>query len=346
MGNINEIVEYTQYDILNDNESEKLRLICRILAIICNIPCFLSIFVFIFQDSPLKLSQKIQLRLCIAIVLYEASHYLPVSTKYQGLCYFQCIISFGIQVVISYLTMIYSYIAIILFTKPYIINSRFNKFFIHFSPYLLFIGIILYILKVPKLYIFFQFSVYPDDKDPSRPLNYILLLIFLLINVLNNILLIKKIKHFIRRLSNVDNFANEKLHIFKKKLIWNIIVMIFVFHYNLPVGILTYFNLVSGDYFFHFGYMLYIYINQAILEIVFWFIYIYNKNFWNKFLILIRIEKKEKFEQKFQEEEKILEYNIDESMRNNETINININELENMNSIRISLQSNYEDEQL
>lgn len=92
--------------------------------------------------------------------------------------------------------------------------------------------------------------------------------------------------------------------------------------------------------------MLYIYINQAILEIVFWFIYIYNNNFWNKFLILIRIEKKEKFEQKFQEEEKILEYNIDESMRNNETINININELENMNSIRISLQSNYEDEQL
>lgn len=92
--------------------------------------------------------------------------------------------------------------------------------------------------------------------------------------------------------------------------------------------------------------MLYIYINQAILGIVFWFIYIYNNNFWNKFLILIRIEKKEKFEQKFQEEEKILEYNIDESMRNNETINININELENMNSIRISLQSNYEDEQL
>ena len=348
MGNLDEIKEYNKYQVLSDKDSEKLRIVCRILAVICNIPCFLSIFVFLFQYSPLKSSQKIQLRLCIAIVLYESSHYLPVSTKYQGLCYFQFIISSGIHIIISYLTMIYSYIALILFTKPNIIKFIFNIFFIHFSPYLLFIGIILYILKVPKLCLFFKFTVYPDDEDPSRILIYILVLVFLIINILNNILLIIKIKRFIKGLSTVDNYAKEKLHIFKKKLIWNIIAIIFVFYYNLPFGILIYFKIVSGNIFFNFGHMLFVYINKAILGIVFWFIYIYNINFWHKFLILIKIEKKEKFEKKFQEEEKILDYSVDESMRNNETLYISMNGLENMHSIndRISLKSKFEDEQL
>ena len=110
---------------------------------------------FTSQYTKLKLGHK---RLYITIVLYEASHYFPVSKDYQWLCYFQCIISFGIQVIISYLAMIYTYIALIMFIKPNIINSKFNKFFINISPGLFFIGIIFYILYVPKLFIYFQLN--------------------------------------------------------------------------------------------------------------------------------------------------------------------------------------------
>ena len=68
MVNITKIKDYVAYSLPH---TQILRIICRILAIICNIPCFISIFVFLFQEKELKLNQKIQLRLCIAIVLYE-----------------------------------------------------------------------------------------------------------------------------------------------------------------------------------------------------------------------------------------------------------------------------------
>ena len=315
MGNLNKIENYTKYYILDENESYILRIICRTLAIICNIPCFLSIFVFLFQDTKLKLGQIIQLRLCITIVLYEASHYLPVSEDYQWLCYFQCIISFGIQLIISYLAIIYTYIALISFIKPNALNSRLNKFFIHISPSLFFIGIIFYILFKSKLYIYFGFSVYPDDEDRSRIINHILVFIFMIIIILNNILLIIKIKSFIKKLSNIDHYAKEKLRFFKKKLYLNIFLMIFVFHFILPVGILTFSGKLDGKIFFNLVSFLIIYANKAVLGIVYWFIYIYNINFWHKFLILIKIEKKEKYQEKFVEEEKIMEYSIDESTR-------------------------------
>lgn len=334
MGNITTIEDYTKYDVLNENDSHKLRIICRILAIICNIPCFLSIFVFLLQDTKLKLGQKIQLRLCITIVLYEASHYFPVSKDYQWLCYFQCIISFGIQVIISYLAMIYTYIALIMFIKPNIINSKFNKFFINISPGLFFIGIIFYILYVPKLFIYFHFTVYPDDEDKSRLLNYCLIFIFFIINIFNNILLVYKIRSFIKKLSNIDYYAKEKLCFFIKKLVFNILGMIFVFHFILPVGILVSLKRVEGSYFFNFESILYLYINKAILGIVFWLIYIYNRNLWHKFLILIKIEKKEKYQEKFEEEEKMIEFCIDGSTSaSDETKYINMEELDNISSL-------------
>lgn len=347
MGNLNQIEDYKKYDVLSSRESKLLRVICRILAIICNIPCFISIFVFLFQETSSKLSQKIQLRLCITIVLYEASHYIPVKHDYQWVCYFQCIISFGIQIIISYYAMIYTYVALILFVNPESINSRFNKFLIHYFPLLFYIIIIVYILKVPHLCIFFRFSVYPDD-DLSRLLNYFFVFIFLLMNIINNILLIKRIKKFINSLPNIENFAKEKLHIFKKKFILNIIGMIFVFHFVLPVGFLTSFKIVEGDTFFHLSYFLYLYINKAILGIVFWLIYIYNINFWHKFLILIRIEKKEKYKQNFEKEEKILEYSIDNSTIISDSKSINMSDMENIPSYtnRTTIISNYEDELL
>ena len=142
---------------------------------------------------------------------------MPISTDKQGLCYFHCIISFGIQVIISYLAMIYSYIPLILFIKPNIINSKFNKFFIHFSPYFLYIGIIFYILRVPELFIFLKLIVYPKE-DLSRLLNYFLVFIFLLINIISNIILIHKIKNFIGKLRDIDSFAKEKLDLFRKNI--------------------------------------------------------------------------------------------------------------------------------
>lgn len=350
---IKNITEYTKYDgVLSLEDSNKLRKICIILAIICNIPCFISIFVFIFQYSKLKLGQKIQLILCISIVLYEGSHYLPVSSKYQWLCYFQCIISYGIQVIISYLAMIYSYIALIMFTRPNDIKSKYNIFFIYFSTPILYFVIIIYILFIPDLSIFFGFTVYPEDNI-SRLLNYFLVFIFLLANIINNIILVNKIKNFIGNLPKIDNFAKDKLFLFKKKLIFNILGIIFVFHYSLPVGFLTSFGLVEGDVFFSLGYFVYLYANKAILGIVFWFIFIFSKNFWHKFLVLIRIENNKKFEEDFIKEDIILEYNPDDSniinnSKNNETININMEELENLPSINNSefFHSSYEDDNL
>ena len=348
MGNSNK-TKIEDYLEIHFEESQILRIICRILAIICNIPCFISIFVFLFQKTELKLNQKIQLRLCITLVLYEASHYLPVTPEYQWMCYFQCIISFGIEIIISYYAMIYTYAALIVFINSELINNKFNKFLIHYFPLLFYIIIIAYILLVPDLYIYFKFTVYPFD-DPSRLLNYSFVFLFLLLNILNNIILIQKIKNFINKLPKVDNFAKEKYRIFKKKFYLNIIGYIFVFHYILLVGFLTSFHLVSWKYFFNFPSFLYLYINKAILGIVFWFIYIYNINFLHKFLILTRIEKKEKYEVNFEKEEKIMEYSIDTSTRiNDSNINNDVFEIIPCDTNRTTLNSNYsnyEDEQL
>ena len=253
--------------------------------------------------------------------------------------------------------MIYTYACLILFMDSEIINNIFNQFLIHYFPLLFYIIIIAYILLVPDLEIYFKFTVYPFD-DLSRLLNYSFVFLFLLLNIINNIILMKKIQNFINKLPNVDNFAKEKLHIFKKKFILNIIAYIFVFHCILFIGFLTSSGLVSWDYFFKFPIILYLYINKAILGIVFWFMFIYNINFWHKFLILIKIEKKEKYEENFEKEEKIMEYSIDNSTRINDSININSDIFEILPSYanrttlnsnyenRTTLNSNYEDEQL
>ena len=347
MGNKTKIEHYLEYPLPH---TEILRIICRILAILCNIPCFISIFVFLFQKTELKLNQKIQLRLCITIVLYEASHYLPVTPEYQWMCYFQCIISFGIEIIISFYAMIYTYASLIIFIDSQLINNWLNTFLIHYFPLLFYIIIIAYILIVPDLYIYFKFTVYPFD-DLSRLLNYSFIFLFLLLNIISNIILIQKIKNFIKSLPNVDNFAKEKLHIFKKKFILNVIGLIFVFHYILLVGFLTSSKLVSWDHFYKFPSILYLYINKAILGIVFWLIYIYNINFWHRFLILIRLEKKEKYKQNFEKEEKIMEYSIDTSTRVtkiNDSIYFSTDNLEIIPSYteRTTLNSNYEDLQL
>ena len=345
MGNITTIENYTEINDLNENDFYYLRLIGRILAVICNIPCFLSIFVFLFQDTKLKLGQIIQLRLCITIVLYEASHYFPISIEYQWLCYFQCIIFFGIEIIICYLALIYTYISLIIFIRPYSLSSKCNKFFIYFSPSLLYIGIIFYILYKLTLFNYYQFTVYPKLEENETKLLNILELIFLIINIINNIILVQKIKSFIKKLSNIDHYAKEKLCFFKKKLYLNIFLIFAVF--TLPFGILT----LIKNFFTKFEYLLFLFGNKALLGVVFWFIYIYNKIFWHKFLILIRIEKKEKYKEKFEEEEKVLEYSSlsDSTIDNDETIHINTPDLEknspitNKSNLRISV---YSDESL
>lgn len=86
------------------------------------------------------------------------------------------------------------------------------------------------------------------------------------------------------------------------------------------------------------------------LGIVFWFIYIFNINLWHKFLILIRIEKKEEFKGNFEKEEKAMEYSIDECSRLNTTMNYNLQELEKspslLNKNDLDLNYTYEDENL
>jgi len=74
--------------------------------------------------------------------------------------------------------------------------------------------------------------------------------------------------------------------------------------------------------------------------------YIFNKNLWKKFLILIKIEKSENFEEEFSKESKILEYSEDQSITADQTININMEELENIPSVNNNtyLTQTYEDE--
>ena len=335
MGNIQKVEHFSKNKILNPNEIKILKSTCRLIALISHFPKSISIFVYIFQYSNLQLGQKVEFALCILLAIYGISHFLPVSPDHQWVCYFQCIISFGIQVVISYLAMIYSYIALIKFKKPNIINSKCNIFFIYISPIILYLVIIAYILLVPELVIFFEFTVYPLDYF-SRILNYSLVFIFLLITIFNNALLIYEIKKFKKQVSNMDSYMDEKLRIFIKKLIFNIIGIIFVFHYNLPVGFLTSFEIISFKDLYGFGYFFYLYINKALQGIVFWFIYIYSINFWHKFLILIRLEKKENYQKIFENEDKAMEYNIDEGRK---SININMTELN-------YIPTDYEDENL
>lgn len=106
-----------------------------------------------------------------------------------------------------------------------------------------------------------------DQK--RRLLNYTMVFIFLVLIIINSILLIQNINKFIKKLSNIDNFVKEKLNISKNKFITNIIGIIIVFHY-LSMGFLLSFKNDNPSP--NFGFFIYIYINKAILDLVFWII--------------------------------------------------------------------------
>ena len=88
MGNLQKIEEFSKYKVLEDNDIRKLTIICRITSVVCHIPCSISLFVYIFQDSKLQLGQKIEFIIYISLSIYGSSHYLPVSSDHQWLAIF------------------------------------------------------------------------------------------------------------------------------------------------------------------------------------------------------------------------------------------------------------------
>lgn len=342
MGNIDDIIVGEH---LSDDESSILKLVCRIFATITNIPVFISIILFLINLSDLKLNEIIQLKMCISIFIYESSHYFTnLTTEWKKIL--QCISGYGFQIMMAYYTTIYSYVALVLFIKPLLINTCFYKFVIFFSSYFLLAIIIVFILFALKKTTYYDFSVQTTDIY-GRLFNYGLVLLFSALSIINTIRLLLNIKKSLR--DSFDfHFAEEKLQSCKKELKKYIIGTLIIFHYPILILLLFGAKILTKKVFENFYFCLYVFINKSLMGLIYWLVFVFSRNLWHRFLIMIKIEKPCQHDNELKNEETKLEYNELKNIPNLEYVKgASMEELEKSIPSVGSLPSNYgEDEEL
>lgn len=344
MGNIDDIVIGPK---LPGNESQILRIICRVFASITNILVLTSIIIFLINFCKLKLNQIIQLKMCISIFIYEASHYFPNFTTQNWECYLQCILGYGFQIMMAYYTTIYSYVAMILFIKPLSITNYFNTFIIFFSDYILLGIIIVFILYGnPKMTIYYNFLVQTTDMY-GRLFNYGLIFLFSILGIINIIRLIINIENSLMK--NMDiTFVKDKLNFCKKTLKKYVLGTLFIFHCPILILLLFGSKILTKDIFINFYFCLYVFINKSLMGLIYWLVFVFSKNLWYKFLMLIRKENSFENYKEFKNEDGKFEFNELKNIANLKIAKgVSLEELEKSSAFSGSLLQNFgEDEEM
>jgi hypothetical protein len=312
-----------------DSQNLVFQTYCGILSTICIIPNLISLIIIIFfscQKAKMNIQQRIQLMLCITFIGIEI-RFIPIITSNGSYYYFQAGISFSFLILATYYQFIYSFIAYTLFTTPKDLSKIYNLFFIYIFPFIFFVFLAIFVIIQSELKLYFKFIAYPENskdvlkKEISKGVFHFCRTIFFFLNILYIILLLIKIHQVIALEHNNHKYTNKKFKVYLKKLIWYILGMIivmnpFLFRYFLE----RYYNYDTGEVFQNFTFSLYFYGMECLSGIIYWFIYIYNKNLLRRFLILFCNKKEENYFNEFNEEKIIHEDSIQEILTERSSI--------------------------
>lgn len=325
----NEIVIFlniTNYKNTTSSENKFFQIYCGILSTICIIPNLISIIILTVKKGKMYLQQRIQLLLCITFIGIEI-RFIPLKLS-NTYFYFQAGLSFSFIILATYYQFIYSYIAYKLFTSPDDLQKKCKKFFINIFPFILFVFLIIFVILHSNLTLYFEFIAYPENPESgpshqlSKRVSHVLRITFFLMNIYYVIKLLKKINEVIKIELNKNSFTNKKYSFYLRKCLWYIIGMIFVMHpYLLRFPVEYYNNYGSGDALHNFTFSVYFHGIESLSGLIYWLIYIYNKNLIRRFLILFCNKKEEEYINEFYEEKKIYEESIYEIINQRNTIN-------------------------
>ena len=306
-----------------DNNNKLFQMFSGILSIICTIPNLISIIIILFKKNVNTLYKIIQIKLCISFIGIEMKYYPIIINDeiYKIYYFFQNSISYSFLILSNYYQFIHSYIAYKLFTSPDDLSKKINKCFIYIFPLMLLIFLNIIVLFYYKLIVYFGFIAYPDYLDKEYELLYRIVEIisvfcrmaFFTLNIIFIVKLLKKIKLMLKKSVNIDKtFPLEKYKIYKKKLILYIISMLFIIHpYLLRYLFAAYYKFkYKNEVFQNYSFSYYFHGIEILSGLIYWLIYIYNKNLVRRILILFCCKKEEDYLNKFIEEKKIYEENV------------------------------------
>ena len=214
---------------------------------------------------------------------------------------------------------------------------------------LLIFSIILVVFNY-KLTLYFDFIAYPNHLDENRIYDIVAKIFgvcrigFFLLNIIYIFKLLRKIKQVLTFTINIDKkFANKKYKIYKNKLIWYIIAMVFVMHpYLLKKPIAAYLDLEDKEDILHNYPFSYYYHGIEILSgLIYWYIYIYNKNIIRRILIVFCCKKERDYLNEFIEEKKMYEESVKTILSAEQTFDMSTyNISSNITSINKTEQKN------
>ena len=311
-----------KYTNTTSKENLNFQIYSGVLFTINIIPILISIIVIIFQKGKMKLQKYIQLMLCLSFLGIEI-RFLPlkISPDLSYYYYIQNGISYSCIIITTYYQLIYSLIAYKLFTRPEDLSKKYNIFFIYIFPIILFLILAFFVNLNSHLLLYYEFLAYPEDSDEnnvkhelSKKVSDTVRLIFFLVNIIYSKKLLNEIKKILLLANKKDyNFANIKYKTYRKKLVLYYFAMIIVIHpYILRFAVEYYCdNLDKGEALKNYIFSFYFHGIESLSSLIYWFIYIYDKFLFKRFLILFLCKKEEEYFNEFIEEKKIYEESQD-----------------------------------
>ena len=338
---------------VDTEQNKSFHIFSGILSFMCTIPNLISIIIILFKKNVNSFYKRIQIILCISYIGIEIKYYpiiINIDKIYKIFYFIQFSVSYTFLVLSNYYQFIHSYIAYKLFTSPNDLSTKCNIFFIYFFPLILLIFSIILVVFNYKLTLYFDFIAYPNHLDENRIYDIVAKIFgvcrigFFLLNIIYIFKLLRKIKQVLTFTINIDKkFANKKYKIYKNKLIWYIIAMVFVMHpYLLKKPIAAYLDLEDKEDILHNYPFSYYYHGIEILSgLIYWYIYIYNKNIIRRILIVFCCKKERDYLNEFIEEKKMYEESVKTILSAEQTFDMSTyNISSNITSINKTEQKN------
>ena len=315
-----------------NNEISKKKIIifecfCTIISIITTFLNLLSIFIIFFEKGKRNIRQKIQILLCTSFIGIEIRYY-PIKWNKAYYIIPNCI-CFSFIILSNCYQCIYSFIAYKLFTSPEDLSSKCNTFIIYYFPIIIFLITIILLNTNDRLKFISKFIIFSDLSKTSKIIFGLLRTICFLLNILIICMLMKKIKNISKISMPIDKkFAEKKYAIYRSILKWYVIGMIFVI---LPYALLYFIDFISkkeekdDDELLKNYYFLFFFFGVECLSgLIFWFIYIFNKNHVRRLLIMLCCRKESDYLIDFIEEKKIHEESVKSILSRNQTIDLSV----------------------
>lgn len=315
MGNLIKGIIIFKDNYLNSNQEFIIEIFCRIFAVICSIPSILSIITILLSSKEIymKIHAKIQIMMCISFIGMESPFLFPSTKDEINFTIFipriQSTAAFTFTLLTLLFQVMHAFVAYKYFVSPNALSKPVYKFFILVFPWIFSLFFGLHSFFISDLTVHYHYVVFPEDNITKNFSDIAKLVLFLLV-IFFTLLLLFKIKKTLLQ-DNEESFAKKKFSVYRKKLLGYILGTFLAYH---QMFVRKIFQVASPGTFDKFGFQLYFYLTTTLSVLVFWYIYIYNINLLRRFLILIHLHKKEEYEDQFDEEEKINNCNLEDTI--------------------------------